>query len=452
MAMPKVTVVMPAYKAEKTLEATYREIPKGAADEIILVDDYGKDKTAEIARSLGIITVVHEKNRGYGGNQKTCYREALARGADIVVMLHPDYQYDPARLPDLIRPLIEGKADVVYGSRMLSEKGAQKGRMPAYKQLGNRMLTFYYNLMLGTRLTDAATGYIAYSRKILESVPFQLNSDGYTFDEEMIIQCVAGKFRIAEVPIPTKYETESHSISFQKAVGYGGKLFLKVLRYKLHQLGIRSRQFEIRREECGHFRDGALSHPLLEDSDFLVVCDVHPLMEGHILIIPKRHTPCMAALDDEMFGKFRKLYLKAIGFLKREYGSYAAFEHGVTGQTVSHAHFHLLPFKGKIGDIVPEKEALRELAEISELRRLYHQKGKYLFIQLNEKLWCVDTKIGFPRIFRDRIAAALGHPERGDWKKAEENRKLMKEFAADVRELEAKWREQNQHTFLSHEA
>ncbi len=239
----KITVIMPAYKAEKTLEETYSEIPKGSVDEVILVDDYGKDKTAEIARKLGIITIVHEKNKGYGGNQKTCYKEALKRGAGIIVMLHPDHQYDATKLPELIKPLIEGKADVVYGSRMLSKKGAEEGKMPAYKQFGNRMLTSYYNIMLGTHFTDAATGYIAYSRKVLETAPFEMNSDGYTFDEEMIIQCVANKFRIIEVPIPTRYETESHSISFKKAIGYGGKLFLKALRYKLHQLGIKSRQF-----------------------------------------------------------------------------------------------------------------------------------------------------------------------------------------------------------------
>ncbi len=243
MKKKKIAVVMPAYKAEKTVEATFSEIPKDHVDDIILVDDYGKDKTAEISRKLGIITIVHEKNKGYGGNQKTCYKEALNRGADIVVMLHPDHQYDPTKLPELIKPLAEETADVVYGSRMLSKKGAEEGKMPSYKQLGNRMLTAYYNLMLGTKLTDAATGYIAYNKKVLETVPFEMNSDGYTFDEEMIIQCVANKFRLTEVPIPTRYETDSHSISFRKAVGYGGTLFLKVLRYKLHQLGIKSRQF-----------------------------------------------------------------------------------------------------------------------------------------------------------------------------------------------------------------
>ncbi|MBI2134233.1 glycosyltransferase family 2 protein [Candidatus Woesearchaeota archaeon] len=254
----KITVIMPAYKAEKTLEATYKEIPEGRVNEVILVDDYGKDKTAEIARRLGIITIVHEKNKGYGGNQKTCYTEALKRGADIVVMLHPDHQYDPTKIPELIKPLMDEKADIAYGSRMLPEKGAEKGRMPQYKQMGNRMLTFYYNIMLGTRLTDAATGYIAYTRKVLETVPFEMNSDGYTFDEEMIIQCVSNRFRLIEVPIPTKYEKESHTISFRKAIGYGGKLFLKVLRYKLHQIGIRSMQFSVRENHpSSEFRDGS---------------------------------------------------------------------------------------------------------------------------------------------------------------------------------------------------
>ncbi|MBI4438889.1 glycosyltransferase family 2 protein [Candidatus Woesearchaeota archaeon] len=244
MGKKKIVVVMPAYKAEKTLVATYREIPSGSFDEIILVDDYGKDRTAEIARSLGIITIVHEKNKGYGGNQKTCYREALRRGAEIIVMLHPDHQYDGSKLPEITKPLLEDKADVVYGSRMMPKDGAKNGKMPPYKRLGNRMLTAYFNAMLGTRLTDAATGYIAYSRKTLETVQFLKNSDGYTFDEEMIVQCVAHNLRLVEVPIPTRYEDESHSISFRKSVAYGWRLFRKVIEYRLHKLGImRSRQF-----------------------------------------------------------------------------------------------------------------------------------------------------------------------------------------------------------------
>ena len=240
----KVFVVMPAYKAEKTLKPTYDEIPKKNVDSVILVDDYGKDRTAALARKLGIITIVHEKNTGYGGNQKTCYTEALKRGADIVVMLHPDHQYDPKKLPELVQPLLEDRADVVYGSRMLSRQGAKEGKMPAYKQFGNRMLTAYYNFMLGTKFTDAATGYIAYSREVLETVPFERNSDGYTFDEEMILQCVGNNFRLKEVPIPTRYESESHSISFRRSVSYGARLFFKVLEYKLARAGlIRSRQF-----------------------------------------------------------------------------------------------------------------------------------------------------------------------------------------------------------------
>ncbi len=234
----KVIVVMPAYFAEKTLEKTYNAIPKDFVDEIILVDDASRDKTVEIAKKLGLKTIVHEKNRGYGGNQKTCYTNALKDGADIVVLLHPDFQYDPTVIPEMIKPIKENKADIVYGSRMLVSGMAKKGGMPSWKRFGNKILTTYFNIMLGTKLTDAATGYIAYSRKVLETIPFLKNDDGFTFDEEAIIQSVAFKFRIAEVPIPSRYEHESSSISFVKSMKYGLSIFTKIMRYHLHRFGI----------------------------------------------------------------------------------------------------------------------------------------------------------------------------------------------------------------------
>ncbi len=234
----KVTIVMPAYNAEKTVEKTYRDIPKGCYDEIILVDDVSRDKTVEVAKKLGLIVIQHQKNKGYGGNQKTCYTEALKRGADIVVLLHPDYQFDPKAIPELIKPLLEETADVVYGSRMMMKDSAKKGGMPFYKRLGNRLLTLYFNLMLGTRLTDAATGLIAYGRKVLETIPFNKNSDGFTFDEEAIIQCKFFGFRMTEVPIITRYEKDSSSISLKKSIKYGITLFMRIIRYRLHKLGI----------------------------------------------------------------------------------------------------------------------------------------------------------------------------------------------------------------------
>lgn len=235
---PKIVIVMPAYNAAKTLEKTYKAIPKGSYDNIILVDDCSKDDTVKIAKKLGIKVIVHEKNRGYGGNQKTCYTAALKEGADIIVMLHPDFQYDPSLVPEIVKPIKQGKADVVYGSRMKIPGEAKKGGMPAWKRIGNFFLTMFFNLMLGTRITDAASGYIAYSRKVLESIPYQRNDNGFCFDEEAMIQVTSRKFRIAEIPIPTKYEEESSSISFGKSVNYGISLFIKVLRYKLHQYKI----------------------------------------------------------------------------------------------------------------------------------------------------------------------------------------------------------------------
>ncbi len=224
----KIAVVMPAYNAERTLEKTYNEIPKDYVDEIILVDDASRDRTAEIAKRLGLEVMAHSENRGYGGNQKTCYTNALKRGADIVAMVHPDYQYDPSALPDLIRPIEDNEADIVLGSRMFYKKDALKGGMPLYKFISNIFLTKLENLAFGLSLSEYHTGLRAYSKKFLNSVDFLSLSDGFVFDTEIIAKAVKQKFRIAEVPIKTRYQDDSSSISFKDSVEYGLRT-LKVL-------------------------------------------------------------------------------------------------------------------------------------------------------------------------------------------------------------------------------
>jgi len=238
MTKQKVIVVMPAYNAAKTLEKTVKAIPADSYDEIIVVDDCSPDNTVEVAQKLGLKVIRHEKNTGYGGNQKTCYQNALKDGADIVVMMHPDFQYDPTLVPEMTKPIREGKADIVYGSRMLVKGMAKAGGMPWWKRAGNFFLTTYINKMIGTNLTDIATGYITYSRQVLTSIPFIHNHDGFCFDEEAIMQCAMKRFRLAEVPIPSRYEGDSSSIGFFKSVKYGLTLVYEVFLFKLHQYGI----------------------------------------------------------------------------------------------------------------------------------------------------------------------------------------------------------------------
>jgi glycosyltransferase involved in cell wall biosynthesis len=217
----KVVVVMPAYNAEKTLERTFREIPTDLVDEIVLVDDKSADQTVQVARSLGIRHVIcHDQNVGYGGNQKTCYRKALSLGADIVIMLHPDYQYTPKLILPMASLVASEQFDVVLGSRILGV-GALKGGMPLYKYVANRTLTLIENMLLSHKLSEYHTGYRAYSRKVLETIPFERNSDDFVFDNQVLAQAIHFGFSIGEISCPTKYFPEASSINFRRSLVYG---------------------------------------------------------------------------------------------------------------------------------------------------------------------------------------------------------------------------------------
>ncbi|MDY7076750.1 MAG: glycosyltransferase family 2 protein [Chloroflexota bacterium] len=233
----RIIVIMPAYNAAKTLERTYHDLPTNVVDKIILVDDVSQDETVEIARQLGLKTVVHVQNRGYGGNQKTCYLEALRDGADIVVMLHPDYQYDSTLVPDLIAPIQQGKADMMLGSRFLGG-GVRVGGMPLYKIIANRFLTKCENLVLELRLSEAHTGFRAYRREVLETIPFLLNSDDFVFDSEVIAQTVAFGFRISEIGVPTRYFEEASSVNFRRSVAYGFATLWTLVKFVVHKWGL----------------------------------------------------------------------------------------------------------------------------------------------------------------------------------------------------------------------
>jgi 2-polyprenyl-3-methyl-5-hydroxy-6-metoxy-1,4-benzoquinol methylase len=216
----RVVITLPAYRAEGTLEKTFAEIPAGLAHEVILVDDASPDATVTVARDLGIRVVVHHENRGYGGNQKTCYKEALEAGADIVVMLHPDYQYDPKAVPLLIAPILAGDADMTFGSRFAGLGDPLGGGMPHYRFIGNRITTHLENLMLGSRFTDMHSGLRAYTKECLQSLPFLGYSEGFVFDTQLLVDAVTGGQRVVEVPIPTRYTKESSSISIVRSLRY----------------------------------------------------------------------------------------------------------------------------------------------------------------------------------------------------------------------------------------
>ena len=234
----KVIVVMPAYRAALTLERTYREIPLDLVDDIILVDDASPDNTVEVARKLGIRHVIrHDKNKGYGGNQKTCYAKAIELGADIVVMLHPDYQYTPLLLPAMISIIGNDLYPVVFASRILG-KGALKGGMPTYKYIANRFLTFSQNLLMNQKLSEYHTGYRAFSGEVLRSLNFTHNSDDFIFDNEMIAQIFYKGYEIGEVTCPTKYFDEASSINFRRSSIYGLGVLRTSLLYFLTKIGV----------------------------------------------------------------------------------------------------------------------------------------------------------------------------------------------------------------------
>ena len=233
----KIVVVLPAYNAEKTLRKTCEEIPKDIVDDIILTDDNSRDATVEIARQLGLKVFVHGENRGYGGNQKTCYAEALGLGADVVVMLHPDYQYSPKLITPMAGLVTSGVFDVVLGSRILGNK-ALKGGMPVYKYIANRLLTLIENIMIGEKLSEYHTGYRAFSREVLLKLPILENSDDFIFDNQMLLQALFFGYRVGEITCPAAYTRDSSSISFSRSVSYGIGVLVTAFRYMLQRFSI----------------------------------------------------------------------------------------------------------------------------------------------------------------------------------------------------------------------
>jgi glycosyltransferase involved in cell wall biosynthesis len=233
----RVVVVMPAYNAARTLERTYRDIPGGIVSKIILVDDVSHDDTVAIASRLGLDVIIHRQNLGYGGNQKTCYDAALADGADAVVMLHPDYQYDATCIPGLVAPILAGQKDLMLGSRFLGDPIA--GGMPRWKYVSNRFLTTVENVAFGLHLSEYHTGFRAYSRNLLESIPYRLNSNDFVFDQELVAQAVALHMRVGEIAVPTRYFEEASSVGFRRSVVYGLSTMRVVGRFLLHRLRVR---------------------------------------------------------------------------------------------------------------------------------------------------------------------------------------------------------------------
>lgn len=240
----KIIIVMPAYNAEKTLRRTYEEIPFEYVDDIILVDDHSSDRTVVIAKELNIKTFVHRQNRGYGANQKTCYKEALKLGADVVIMIHPDYQYSPKLIVAMGSLIALGQYDVVLGSRVLSE-GALKGGMPLYKYIANRVLTLIQNILLNKKLSEYHTGYRAFSRKVLETLPLHENSDDFVFDNQMLAQICFFHYSIGEISCPTKYFEDASSVNFKRSVIYGLGVLKTSFAYRLQKMGfIKSKNFD----------------------------------------------------------------------------------------------------------------------------------------------------------------------------------------------------------------
>jgi glycosyltransferase involved in cell wall biosynthesis len=236
----RVIVIMPAFNAEKTLEKTFQDIPKDSVDEVLLGDDCSKDRTVEIARSLGIRVLQTPHNLGYGGNQKMLYREALKGGAEFIVMLHPDWQYDASKIPELIAPILRGEKDVMLGSRILGgRKGTLAGGMPIYKFISNRFLTWVENLVFKLNLSEYHTGFRAYSRKVLETIPFERNSDDFVFDSEVLAQVSAFGFRAGEIAVPCRYFAEASEINFFRSTVYGLQTLVVCARLLLHGAGLK---------------------------------------------------------------------------------------------------------------------------------------------------------------------------------------------------------------------
>lgn len=235
---PKVIIVMPAYNAAKTIKDTYEEIPAGLRKNIILVDDGSKDNTVEIAKSLGIKVFTHPNNLGYGGNQKTCYWEALKENSDVVIMLHPDYQYDAKLIEELIRPILEGRYDFMFGSRIQSRQLALSGGMPKLKYYVNRLVCILENILLDVNFTEHFSGFRAYSTKLLKTVPFQRFSNDFVFDQQMAISALNYGFRVGEIPIPTRYHSKASSIQYIKGTKFILDTFWTIMLYRLHKLGL----------------------------------------------------------------------------------------------------------------------------------------------------------------------------------------------------------------------
>ena len=235
----KTIIVMPAYNAEKTLERTFNDIPHEIVDEIILVDDASGDQTVAIARKLGITVITHSHNRGYGANQKTCYDEALKRNPDIVVMIHPDYQYDSRLISYIVGFLEKGICDIILGSRIRTRREALACGMPKYKYISNRILTFTENIVLGQNISDFHSGYRAYTRSVLEKIPYRNNSNDFVFDTEFLVQAVHFGFRIGDVPVPVRYFDEASSINFSNSVVYGLKTLSTLVKYCLNYSGLK---------------------------------------------------------------------------------------------------------------------------------------------------------------------------------------------------------------------
>jgi glycosyltransferase involved in cell wall biosynthesis len=233
----RIAVVLPAYNAAATLERTVAEIPMDIVDDVILTDDASRDDTTALARRLGLHTLVHERNRGYGGNQKTCYAAALERGADVVIMLHPDYQYSPKLVTAMASMIVSDEYDVVLGSRILGI-GALKGGMPLYKYVANRALTFAENVLVGHKLSEYHTGYRAWRRSVLETLPIDRCSDDFVFDNQMLVQAIDRKFRIGEISCPTRYFEEASSINFRRSVTYGLGVLATAASFRLHRMGL----------------------------------------------------------------------------------------------------------------------------------------------------------------------------------------------------------------------